>query len=79
MENLTEFLEHKPKQILLALGATRYEPNMENRYFKAGDEVYIIAFNHKKFSLEQIKELAKDGKISPSDDISVLIQRIEYE
>ena len=79
LEHLAVFLEHKPKQILLALGATRYEPNMENRYFKAGDEVYIIAFNHKKFSLEQIKELAKDGKISPSDDISVLIQRIEYE
>ena len=28
---------------------------------------------------EIIKELTKDGKISPSDDISVLIQRIEYE
>lgn len=79
LENLAPFFASKPEQILLALGATRYEQNMENRYFKAGDEVYIIAFNHKKFSLEQIKELANSGKISGSNDISVLIQKVEYE
>lgn len=76
LEHLAAFFASKPEQILLALGATRYEPNMENRYFKAGDEVYIIAFNHKKFSLDEISELAKDDKISPSDDISVLKQKI---
>lgn len=79
LENLAPFFETKPKEALIALGATRYEQNMENRYFKAGDEVYIIAFNHKKYSLADIAKLAKDDKISANDDISVLKQRIEYE
>lgn len=76
LEHLAPFFASKPEQILLALGATRYQPNMENRYFKANDEIYIIAFNHKKFSLDEISKLAKNDAIIANNDISVLKQKV---
>ena len=79
LENLSELFKiaNYPKQIIISLGATRYAPNMQNAYLQDGDEVFIIAFNHKKYNLEQIIKLIKDSKISANDDISVLNQRVQ--
>ena len=76
LEHLAPFFASKPKQILLTLGATRYQPNMENRYLKADDEIYIIAFNHKKFNLDEITKLAKNDEIIANNDISILKQKV---
>ena len=79
LENLSEFfaLANYPKQIIIALGATKYAPNMEKAYLQAGDELSIITFNHTKFSHSQIKILLKENKITPNDDISILKQRVK--
>ena len=61
--------------MIITIGATRYEEAGKDRYLKAGDICYVVAFNHNKFNLESITQAIKIGATLPSD-VSVLRQEV---
>ncbi len=80
LEDLSKILKQNgyKKDVIITIGATRYEPKGENRFLKRGDEIYIVAFDHNKHSLEDITELAKtDSDFSKFSDISDLKQVVK--
>lgn len=79
LENLSAILKEAsyPIKTIIAIGATRYTELAEKRFLRRGDVVVIVVFNHKKYSLEEIKAIASKECI-PSDleDISVVRQEV---
>ncbi len=78
LENLSSHLATAgfPGEILITLGATRYEKGGLERYLKAGDEIQIITFNHEKFSLADIEKAARESSLKNGENISVLTQKV---
>ncbi len=56
-----------PKQALISIGATAYAEFGENNYLKNGDEVYVIAYDHR----------TEDSSIEPSNHKVVLHQKVK--
>ncbi|WP_059433018.1 DUF5718 family protein [Campylobacter hyointestinalis] len=80
LEDLGEILRKSgyKKDVIITIGATRYEPKGENRFLKTGDEISIVSFNHTKYSLNDITNFIKnDENMSKFDDISVLKQVVK--
>lgn len=77
LENLSNLFSNYPSQIIITLGATKYIQNTQDAYLKTGDIISVIAFNHKKFNLQNLKILLKENKITPNNDISILTQKVE--
>lgn len=66
-----------PKYALITIGATRYLPKNEKRFLAEGDIVSVVVFNHKKYSLDCVQNLAKQGDFANlGDDISMLRQKV---
>lgn len=65
-----------PKYALITIGATRYVPKNEKRFLAEGDIVSVAVFNHKKYSLDCIQNLAKQGDFTNLSDISILRQKV---
>lgn len=80
LEDLSAILKEAcyPTKTIIAIGATRYTKLAEKRFLKRGDVIAIIVFNHKKYTLKEIKEIAS-RKCIPSDlkDISVVRQEVK--
>jgi len=79
LEPLNEYIsacEH-PKEAIISIGATRYTNYGENTFLKENDESIIIVYNHKKFSFDEITEMAKNSNYA-TNDISVLSQTIRH-
>ena len=55
-----------PDQALISIGATAYEEFGENNYLQNGDEVYVIAYDHR----------TDDSSLEPSAQKIVLHQRV---
>jgi hypothetical protein len=49
LEPISEYLKAcgYPKQALISIGATAYTEFGEKNYLKSGDEIYVIAYNHR--------------------------------
>lgn len=77
LENLSALLSatNYPKEMIITIGATRYEDAGKDRYLKSGDICYVVAFDHTKFSLESITQAIKIGATLPSD-VSILRQEV---
>jgi len=45
---------NKPKNMIIAIGATQYTDFGENRYLKKGDEIYICLYNRTKYNYNEI-------------------------
>ncbi len=79
LENLRDILKQNnyPNRLILAIGATCYTEIGEKRFLEEGDEVFIIVFNHHRFSLEQVKELInKQDQNACNSDISIIKQKV---
>ena len=78
LENLSNILKNAnyPKEMLITIGATRYEEAGKNRYLKSGDICYVVAFDHTKFDLDTITNAIKNGSKLPSD-VSLLRQEVK--
>jgi hypothetical protein len=68
LENIAEHLKatQYPKQALISIGATAYAEFGENNYLQSGDEVYVIAYDHR----------SEDASINPSSHKIVLHQKV---
>ncbi|MBT8344319.1 MAG: hypothetical protein KJO45_06350, partial [Sulfurovum sp.] len=68
LENIAAHLQstNYPKQALISIGATAYAEFGENNYLKNGDEVYVIAYDHR----------TEDSNIEPSSHKVVLHQKV---
>lgn len=77
LENLSNILKdaNYPKEMIITIGATRYEEAGKNRYLQSGDICYVVAFDHIKFNLDTITNAIKSGSQLPSD-VSVLRQEV---
>ena len=77
LENLSNILKdaNYPKEMIITIGATRYEEAGKNRYLQPGDICYVVAFDHTKFNLDTITNAIKSGSQLPSD-VSVLRQEV---
>lgn len=65
-----------PKYALITIGATRYVPKNEKRFLAEGDIVSVAVFNHKKYSLDFVQNLVKQGDFTNLSDISILKQKV---
>ena len=69
LENLGEIISRAnyPPKILIAIGATSYTDLAKERFLQEGDEVCVVAYNHNRYSNEQIKSLVEQGAIGLKD------------
>lgn len=83
LEDLPSVLEESryPSRAIVAIGATRYTQQGENRFLQEGDSVSVIVFNHHKYSFEEICQIAAKLSTNSNEaqnlsDISVLAQKV---
>ncbi|VEI76646.1 Uncharacterised protein [Mannheimia haemolytica] len=76
MNNIAEMLKQAnyPTKAIISIGATRYTPFGESNFLQVGDVSMVVVYNAKKYSHNQIKEMAKLETFS--EDISALIQTV---
>lgn len=65
-----------PQYALITIGATRYVPKNEKRFLMEGDIVGVAVFNHKKYSIDCVQKLIKQGDFEGLCDISILKQQV---
>ncbi|MWV61858.1 hypothetical protein DCO58_07315 [Helicobacter saguini] len=78
LENLRELIAKAgfPRQFLIAIGATSYTHFAETRFLRPGDEVCIVAYNHKIYDNKKIKELISAG-VTGLKHASIVRQMVE--
>lgn len=80
LQNLAEIFKQAnyPKKALITIGATRYVPQNAQRMLKSGDELSIIVFNHNKYDLKTISQIATHSlsKNDINENISILRQKV---
>ena len=80
LEDFSEILQmsHYPEKILVAIGATCYTELGETRFLQEKDEVFIVVFNHNKYSLNEVKEMLKNKTIplQGNNDFSIVHQKV---
>ena len=61
LENIAEHLKNceYPKQALISIGATAYAEFGEKNYLQSGDEVYVMAYDKRKDSIDFIDSKTK--------------------
>lgn len=82
LENLSTLIQNAnyPRKLLIAIGATRYVKENENRTLEPDDRVCIVVFNHHKYSFEEIQKLAsKDFIPKDLEELSIINQRVVLE
>ncbi len=63
-----------PKRAIFTIGATRYMPDKEKRFLRPNDKVYVVVYDHSKYSLCDIQEIAQSQ--AQVEGISLLCQRV---
>lgn len=76
MNHIAELLKQAdyPTKAVISIGATRYTEFGEQNFLQIGDTSIVVVYNAKKYSFEQIMEMA-ETKIF-AEDISALIQHV---
>jgi hypothetical protein len=64
-----------PRQALISVGATRYTPFGEHNYLRAGDEAYVLVYDARAHSLDELRAQLPDA-IESGEGLSVLHQRV---
>ena len=76
MNHIAEMLKQAnyPTKAIISIGATRYTPFGETNFLQVGDTSIVVVYNAKKYTHEQIKEMAEKEQFG--EDISALIQLV---
>ena len=76
-ENIAMHLKNagNPEQALISIGATRYTEFGETNFLKSGDTSIVVVYDGKKYSKEQIAEMAQNDEFA-EESISPLVQRV---
>ncbi|HIP54072.1 MAG TPA: hypothetical protein EYH11_01210 [Sulfurimonas autotrophica] len=65
----------QPQNLLISIGATRYTPYGEKTFLQAGDEVFVVVYNHKKHSLDDVVNTL-EKKEYKKNNMSILAQEV---
>lgn len=77
LEPLSDYIEacNYPSNAIISIGATRYTAYGEKTFLLAGDEIFVVVYNHKTYSLSEIQEsLLQEQYLTK--DISILHQKV---
>ncbi len=77
LEPLGEYIStcKNPTKALISIGATRYTHYGESTFLKDGDEVFVVLYNNKILSLQNIMDSIKNNNYDLSN-ISLLKQKV---
>jgi hypothetical protein len=64
-----------PKKLVISIGATRYTDFGEHNYLDRDDELYVVVYNHKKYSHDDIIKMIEDDRFD-DNMMSVLKHRV---
>ncbi|HIP14970.1 MAG TPA: hypothetical protein EYG74_05730 [Sulfurimonas autotrophica] len=65
----------QPQNLLISIGATRYTPYGEKTFLQPGDEVFVVVYNHKKHSLDDVVNTL-EKKEYKKNNMSILAQEV---
>ncbi len=65
----------KPQKLLISIGATRYTEFGETHFLNKGDVIYVIVYNHKRFTHDRIIQMIEKEEFGTCQ-ISVLRQEV---
>ena len=77
LEPISEYIKdcNYPSHAIISIGATRYTEYGEHTFLKSGDEVLVVVYNRKKYSLSEIKKTL-ESKNYTLNNMSVLAQKV---
>ena len=77
LEPLSEYIQacNYPTKALISIGATRYTSYGENTFLQSGDEIFVILYNNKKISHDNLMKALQTDDFD-TDNISVLAQKV---
>ena len=77
LENLSNDLKtaNYPKNMIISIGATSYTKFGENTFLEIGDEIYVVIYDNKIYSYDDIKKEIEKGNTNLTNS-SVLHQKI---
>jgi len=77
LENIKEYLVtcNNPTDAVISIGATRYTPYGETTFLQTGDEVLVVVYNHKSYSLDDVLQTLRDKKYN-KENMSILAQEV---
>ncbi|WP_151900850.1 DUF5718 family protein [Sulfurimonas hydrogeniphila] len=64
-----------PKKALISIGATRYTPYGETTFLQKGDEIFVVLYNHKTYSLRDVTDTLHDKNYT-QEQMSILAQSV---
>ncbi len=65
----------EPQNLIISIGATRYTPYGEKTFLQAGDEVFIVVYNHKRYSLDDVISTLEKNEYK-KNEMSILAQKV---
>ncbi|QGM80212.1 DUF5718 family protein [Otariodibacter oris] len=76
MNHIAQMLSQSnyPTKAIISIGATRYTEFGEHNFLQKGDTSIVVVYNGKKYTHEQIMDMAKQEQFP--EDISALIQAV---
>lgn len=77
LENLSEYISTcgYPSKALISIGATRYTHYGETTFLKEDDEVFVVLYDNKKLSYEDILQSIQSGSFI-KENVSMLRQKV---
>lgn len=64
-----------PENAVISIGATRYTPYGETTFLQSGDEVFVVVYNHKAYSLDDVTATLQNKEYE-KENMSILAQRV---
>lgn len=64
-----------PENAVISIGATRYTPYGETTFLQTGDEVLVVVYNHKAYSLDDVTATLQNKEYE-KENMSILAQRV---
>jgi hypothetical protein len=77
LEDLKELIKSasNPSKLVISIGATRYTDFGEHNYLERDDELYVVVYNHTKYTHGDVIDLIKADSFDDSS-ISVLVHKV---
>jgi len=64
-----------PKNAIISIGATRYTPYGETTFLQTGDEVLVVVYNHKEYTLDDVLQTLQNKEYE-KENMSILAQKV---
>ena len=64
-----------PTRMLISIGATRYTPYGERHYLQEGDRLFVVVYDHERYTHREISEMAEREEFE-TEGISLLMQEV---